>query len=710
MTELSPKAIGHQIFVLREAAKLKQAELARKVTWSPAVLSRVESGEREMSEDELAQLLNAIGSDDALRLADRLSRRWSILATPPLDHPEQDALWEAERAAVELQSLVESEAVTASFQRRIDEYLGELKRCAARVLKRDHTVAFLGGIGIGKSTAICRLTELEILQDGKLAQPVLEAGGGGITLCEVHLYSGPQYGITVEPCPEDVVRQHVNDFVDHLRGPSQGEAEQNAEAGDMATQGISKEIERAIRNMSGLKKPRKEKIDGAYVKSNDDAKALAEQYPNNRQLVVEILARMQLHKRDARHVWYDPASGKLPLQWLKETFEKINNGRHEDFGLPRRMEVIVPTAILGDSDLSLRLVDTKGIDQTRARADLEVHLNDPHTLAVLCTRFNEAPAADARMLLERAKEAGVRNLTLKAALVAFPHPDEALSMKDDGGEKAESVEEGYELKADQARTALEPLGLQELAIGFFNAREDDPKLIKSFIWSQLNRVRSHFLVELQEATQNIRHVIENQEEEQSQAVIRDVASQLQHWISTHRECPKLRKQIQETLIRDLKSAHASTIRATIRRQGEWPNLDFRNELGHGAKIVATSSLGRLVKDFQAVAQNLSTNPDHLAATKLVSQTEKVLLVAFDGLLEKMQLLGETIFEDELKSDVEFWARCEREWGIGYRDKISARSEKWFEADEREDISTMVQQLLAAQWTEILDRVEALLDV
>jgi transcriptional regulator with XRE-family HTH domain len=88
--------VGHRLAQLREQVGLKQAELARKVTWSPAVLSRVEAGDRAVSDDELSMLLAAIGTDDAAELAAVLARNWQHLPRPPLDHPDHQLLWRAE--------------------------------------------------------------------------------------------------------------------------------------------------------------------------------------------------------------------------------------------------------------------------------------------------------------------------------------------------------------------------------------------------------------------------------------------------------------------------------------------------------------------------------------------------------------------------------------------------------------------------------------
>ncbi|QGZ62392.1 helix-turn-helix domain-containing protein [Paraburkholderia acidisoli] len=706
---LTSMALGHHLARLRDQAGLKQAELAKKVTWSPAVLSRVESGERDVSSEELEEVLQAIGSEEALKLRERIQRQWQVLPQPSLDHPEQERLWEAELAAQQLRALSASDDVSGSFQRRLDEYQEELHHLASLVLKREHTVAFIGSIGIGKSTAICRMTGLEVREDDSLAQPVLEAGAGGITVCEVHLQTGPQYGITVEPCSDEEIRQHVADFADHISRASTAAASDDVDATEADGQGISREIERAIRNMSGLRL-RREKIEGKTVR-RDDAKEMAQRFESTREVVVEVLSRMELHRRDTRNIWYDPSTGKAPLAWLKDTFESINNGRLAEFTLPKRIEVVVPMKLLEGSDLTTRLIDTKGIDRTAARADLEVHLHDPHTLAVLCSSFNNAPGAEARLLLSRAREAGIRNLALKAAVVALPRPEEALAVKDDGGERVESVEEGYELKGDQVATALEPLGLGDLPIGFFNAREDAPSSLQDFVVKQLERVRAEFAQRLDQATENVHEVMRNREREQTQAVIRDAAAQLKNWLAQNAACPPIRQQLQTSLMTELAKAHASTIHAAVRRGGDWPNLNYSHELGHGARVLAASSLGRSLEAFKAVAENIRTNPDYAIAVSLVSQAEKVMLSAFDGVLAKMRLLGETLFEEEMRRDATFWRNCEGEWGKGggYRDRVVTRSRQWFDDERKDELNKAIQNLLSSEWADSVSRVSALLE-
>ena len=297
--EISPLELGRYLTQVRERAGIKQAELARKVTWSPAVLSRVESGERPLAADELVALLGAIDTPDAAKLCQVLQRSWRVLPRPSLDHPDQDLLWAAEQIAQQLAVLRSQPDVRNAFERRLSAYIEEIQRSADLLLKRDHQVAFIGSIGIGKSTAICRLTGLEVsIPDSPNPAPVLEAGAGGITICEVHLRSGPGYGLIVEPRSDNEIRADVSDFAAYVRAGAGPDAT-DAGTGEDDAQGISKEVERAVRNLARLRVKREKGADGKTVRT-DEAKELAAAHPSTRELVVEILARMELHRRDRR--------------------------------------------------------------------------------------------------------------------------------------------------------------------------------------------------------------------------------------------------------------------------------------------------------------------------------------------------------------------------------------------------------------------------
>ena len=711
-TLISDVELGRFLASVREKAGLRQHELAKRVTWSPAVLSRVEAGNRSLSEDELAGLLDAIGTKDALRLREVLHRSWTVLPRPPIGHENEDLLWEAESALQEIAALAEQPDLKAAFARRLSEYRGELTRSATLLLQTEAQVAFVGSIGVGKSTALCSLLGLDVASPAsQYPLPVLETGAGGITICEVHIRQGPDYGLIIEPRTDEQVRRDVADFAEFisLAAGTVATEDQDLQEGDSLS--ISKEIARAIRNMAGFRIRREKGPDGRRV-SRDDARNLAVALNDTRSLAVEILARMNLHRRDRRDIWYSQSVGTEPLSWLREQFELVNNGRHPDFSLPQRIEVVVPRSILDLDLLRIRLIDTKGIDQTAERADLEHLFDEPHTVSILCSLFNEAPALATQQLLNRAIEGGVRDVPLKAAILVLPRPGEALAAKDDEGFVVDTVDAGYELKREQVEMRLQQLGLATTLVAFFNVREESSSSLQDFILGRIAVLRDSYRSRLDEIITGAHAVVANYQKAQVHEVQREAVRHLRVWLTANQELPQTADKFHEPLMAALQQAHPSTVRATIRRQGEWPNLEYAHQLGYGARRTGAVLLKPKAAGFAAIAENLLNDPQLADAAELVRQARRILESGVEEALRKIQLLGQANYLEGVKIDQAFWQQCDSEWGAGpgYRDRVSGRNREWFEAEDHAAYQVRIMALIGREWTQMVLRLTGLLDL
>lgn len=698
-------ALGRRIASLRDKAGLKQSELAKQVTMSPAVLSRVEAGDREPSEDELQALLIAIGTPDAASLARIVTRQWHHLPAPPLDHPDQDLLWDAECIAIQLSGHAEADDIRPAFKKRLDEYLAEIGRNADAIARREHNVAFIGAIGIGKSTAICKGTDLDVATPDGKTQPVLETGGGGITLCEVGLRIGPQYGVIVTPRTTEEIRADVSDFADQLlRRMPQTTIPDDAEDVQRA---VPREIERAIRNMSGLRHIRT-KTPGGKRTTRDPARELAAELGSPRELIVEILSRMELPRRDRREVWSTAASASGSLEWMKETFEAINNGRHPDFSLPARVDLIVPK-MMETGDLTVNIIDTRGIDQTIARADLEEHLLDSHTVSILCSGFNDAPEQSVQHLLERAREIGNPQVESHAAVLVLARPGEALAVKDEAGIRAESDEEGYELKGEQVSTALSPLGLGELPTEFFNSMMDAPERLKAFLLERVSSIRDVFRGRLRDVIASAEQLLDNVEQHQVLEVQREASRQVEAWIQSHVSPPNIAHHVHDTLMAEIRSAHASTVNAAVRREGEWYSLSYSHQLGFGARRVAVASLSGWRTGFKAICDNLLLT--HSEASELLGHAVRLMDQAYEDLLKKMQVAGAALYRAELQRAQVLWVELSDEWGrgSGYKERVARRQDNWFGEADQTKIEEDILNVLAREWQSVRDRISAIFD-
>ena len=174
----------------------------------------------------------------------------------------------------------------------------------------------------------------------------------------------------------------------------------------------------------------------------------------------------------------------------------------------------MPQQILGEESLSIRIVDTKGIDCIAERRDLEEHFNAPNTIVVLCSSFNAAPSTSVQQLLERAEKGRLANLQTKAAVLALPRPDEALAVKDDAGFPAQAVDDGYELKGDQVEMRLKGLNVPHVRVEFFNAREDEPERLRDFLLELVNNLRKRHCKNLKEVIAGANDLVQNFAEEQ----------------------------------------------------------------------------------------------------------------------------------------------------------------------------------------------------
>ncbi|HEY6878062.1 MAG TPA: hypothetical protein VI299_08575, partial [Polyangiales bacterium] len=609
-------------------------------------------------------------------------------------------------AIAELDELAGRPEIRGAFERRIREYTDELERLASRLHRREHQIAFIGTIGIGKSTAICRATGLETPGADGRPRAVLETGAGGITLCEVHLQSGPGHGILIEPRSYDEIRANVVDWVDQLLRS----AEPGTEGGDgseESREAVPRELQRALRNMSGLRPQRTKGPDGKTVRS-DPARDLTARLSSSRDLVVEILNRMSLERRDRRDLWYEPGSPQSPLEWLRDTFAAINNGRHPDFSLPARIELVVPD-LMPLGDVSVRIVDTRGIDHPTARADLEIQLSDPHTVAILCSGFNDAPTQPIQQLLQRARQADNPQIATNSAMLVLARPDEAMAVKDEAGLPVEAAEDGYELKGEQVANALSPYRLERQPILFFNSFDDDPRALTEFLHDRVAATRDEFRRQLAEVTTNAARLLANAEQQQVQEEQQQAAKHVNSWIRQHLSPESAAEHVHDTLLAIVGSAHPGTVHAAVRRDGEWQSLSYSHQLGFGSRRLTVITFRDSVNGFRELCATLSESLPE--AAELLAQASRLMSQAYEAMLSKMQLAGVALYSDVLNSATAMWQACESEWGggAGYRQRVVAHNREWFSEPAVLSLEQDLRSSLAREWSSVMDRVGSIFE-
>ena len=227
------------------------------------------------------------------------------------------------------------------------------------------------------------------------------------------------------------------------------------------------------------------------------------------------------------------------------------------------------------------------------------------------------------------------------------------------GTKAATYAEGYEqLKQEDIELRLSEMRLQGIEIAFLNAlRSDDVQTIRQRLASKVREVRGRHATRIRELSQAIDELIVNRDNATREELYRSVGRHTQAWIDKNRQLDAPRNESHASLLAELGAAHASTINACMRRQGDWINLDYWHQLGAGAQKIAVSLTDQKRHDVMAIIGNLKNNPDYSDAVFFVTRIERLLAKQIDDFYKHMQIAGRAAFEDTLRRDTGFWQAC-----------------------------------------------------
>ncbi len=712
-TSVAAPSIGADIASFRLNAGITQTQLAAKAGVDQSRISRIEKGEvGPMSEiDKVLAALAELGSRQAPEYVSFLNREWRHIERPDFSNPQRNALELAEDTLNEIATFVGEEERPWPLKRQIERQRAAIESSAAYLFKASHQVAFIGEVGVGKSTAISFLYGLldPTMSGGELRERVvLETGGGHTTLCEVNIRRGPGFGIIVQAQSDEEMRNLVGEFcaAAWLRRPG-SDADKNE------TVNVSEEMQRALRNMAGLAPKRERDSQGRIVSRNQLAE-LASQCETEEEFRARVIERMKLELRTRREIWIEEGGAKTAMQQMRKLFTEINNGRLADVPLPASIDLLVPGFGSDLPGISLSAIDTKGMDEIAVRADLDARLKDSRTHVVLCSTFNQAPSTSVQLLLDHLRNAhGIRVDDGKVCVLALPRDGEAMAVKDDSGEPPIDDDDGYALKRDQIlRTLASGDGaLNGVPILFFNAKKDDPVKLRAEITEQVVRLRKAVEGRLFDECAAAAEIIRNHEMQAFTAAVQAVADRLSHFLSAHNPLPPRVRQPSQELIETMSEIrYASTIWAMTRRNGEYYNFSVSHQVGAGGAKDALLRSKTWFQKLQGVLDTLKQDPDLVLAQKTIQQVEISATGWRRAFAEAARTAAVEVYRGPLEADSALWSKCVAQWGAGpgFKGRVERLIRDWFEAQM--ELNQKLEGIMASLWeSSVVQPLERLSD-
>jgi transcriptional regulator with XRE-family HTH domain len=697
MSEYNPtQKAGHAVARLRAEAGVTQSTLAEKSGLDQSRISRIEKGEVASSADidRVLDALEGLGVTSANNFKKYAEREWTQIEPPSFWNPERECLELTEDTLKEISNFLEAEERPWPLRRQIEKHRESLSRAANYLVRLNHNIAFIGDQGVGKSTGISFIFDLLVppsATDKAINRPVLETGAGGTTFCEVHIKTGPEFGISLLPMNDAELRELVADFCAAKWVINTSEQRDQGE-----TIGVSREAERAIRNMSGLVRKR-EMVDGKYV-YNDPVIELVKSSGSEEEFRTRVLGLMRLEDRTRRELWYDSSTRKHPMEWVTETFKAVNNGRLSDVSLPMSIDLLIPNFSRNFGELEITIIDTKGVDDVAVREDLDNRLKDPRTKVVFCSRFNDAPGTSARMLLQHMQKTfSERFDTGKVSILALPRAEEARSMKDDMGEHALTDAEGYEFKRMQVTSELAADDLAGIPLIFYNFESDDVNTVQAELFGQINYMRKSVedrLIDLCGAAQDI---IKNHEKQALHAALEEVANRLNTFLKGNRRLGARERLAHVEAINTARDVrYASTLWAATRRNGEYSGLNFLHLVGVGAARDASLRSQSWFNGLDAFLKSLKADEDLALASRSIDQIATSASESKRAFQEAVVRGGIEVYRDPL-SQAQVWSTCACEWGRGakFKLRVADHLEQWF--TERTELKEILENVINSLW-------------
>ncbi len=697
MSELDTGKTASAVARLRAGLGATQSEVAKQAAVDQSRLSRMEKGEA-VSPEEVGRVfdaLAALGSKDAEGFKRFVEREWRFIEPPSYWNPERASLEIAEETLEKIEAFLSDEEQPWPLRRQLERRKGDLLRAAGYLTKLKHNVAFVGDIGVGKSTAISFVFDLLVpvkAEDKNINRPVLETGAGGTTICEVHIKNGPEFGVSVLPMEDSDLTDLVSDFC-----AAKWAAMHRKEGESSETPQVSREVERAIRNMSGLVR-RRTTVDGK-LNYHDPVQDLIRDCQGEDDFRARVLGAMNLPERTNTEIWSESGSRKHPSEWMREVFRAVNNGRMADVPLPKSIGLIVPDFGKSFGEFEITVVDTKGVDDVAVREDLDLRLKDQRTSVVLCSRFNDAPGTSAKALLQHMKQTfSERFDTGKVSILSLPRSGEAREMKDDMGDQALSDEEGYEFKRMQVAAELNAEEMGGVSVLFFNVESDDAASVRADLFRQLSRMRDTVSERLFGLCDAATEIIENHEKHAVTVAIEEVARRLNTFLRGNGKLGARERHAYEEALSTVRGVrYASTLWAATRRSGEYSGLNIVHQVGVGAAKDARLRSRDWFVRIEGHVNELKADEELALASHSIDQIGAVAEASKRAFLEGAQRVATEIYREPLTQDP-VWAECASEWGRGpgFTRRVAQNLKEWFD-DTRPDLKEALDERLNALW-------------
>jgi hypothetical protein len=575
-------------------------------------------------------------------------------------------------------------------KKNINEILLELSNT-------EYSAAFIGKIGVGKTSAICKLTDLKYAGAGDELVDILKTGAGRTTVCEVRIEHAEKLSIKIDPLPNSEVKDLVRNFSEFIWKKSQIKISDEDEGGNL----LSEELTRCIRHMLGLTIDKKKGDDGRW-NSTDNAIEFSKGCSSVDEVNELMYGCLNLENRTEIELWPSQDEDKKWQVWLKNYFSKINDGKMKNVSIPSAI-TIKGSFPLVKNGCTWKVIDTRGIDSNIQREDIRVILDAEGVFPVICSSFSDAPDTDCRSFYDMGIKLGLgeriaRDVTL--LVLDKNESDKVSDIDEDISDVSDRKSLGRSFREEQINNRIFNDYKLSPNIAMLDCKLDSGE----FIWNELELRKNSHLKSKENALKTLMSASKElicSEQNKVASFNSDVSDIKLDWRKVADNHSPIWDNFGSNIGQIFSETHHRTLAACMNRRGEFYNLDVYEAINQLARTYSVKFCRDEITSLEEKTTLLKGKYPEFE-NRIVS-IENHFNESFSEFSMYVGRIAKEHWVAQVKSFFAIWNSMDAEWGkgAGYKSRVISHWQQWIATEKAISIHNELLRRIAASWGRVL---------
>ena len=213
---------------------------------------------------------------------------------------------------------------------------------------------------------------------------------------------------------------------------------------------------------------------------------------------------------------------------------------------------------------------------------------------------------------------------------------------------------------------------------FLNAAsEADCQAVSGQLRDAIRRMRRVYAERIAEVAETVRQVRDDLDRARTEAAQREVNRQLQIFLRENAALTAQASPIFMGLIRAIQTDNAQSVKASVRRRGDWYNFDIYLHLATGAARDAQTRSDRFFNYLDGLLSQMQADSNLALTHRFLSRLKESAVTWRAQFVAEVRRMGGEIFRPSLE-DSEVWQDGLAQRAPDYRGKVAKLLKGWFE--------------------------------